>query len=200
MAAVIAEAEPGECAQGGVVGRKIAPAKGDRIGRTGLDQQITCAGDQIVLGLIIVAGEMALARIGALAGLGPHRVEMQLDLLPGRQDRLNHAADRLDPEKTGRHRIDEETGFQRMACKDAQLIFNTDAGSHIAAFERLSPMRPVVARPPGQLGVDGQKNTRSPGYCLRRCQIGLPGHPVPSAIRGSVSLDRPPAFSAGRPT
>ena len=75
----------------------------------------------------VEAGQLEAGAFGdAFGDALPDRVEVELNLLAGGEDRLDHAADRLDAVDQGGHRIDEEAGLEAVAAEDLELPGHAD--------------------------------------------------------------------------
>ena len=144
VAAVIAEAEFGERAQRIVVGA-IATRRGTRSGRRAARaQQIARAGDQRALLVERIVDQLEprrAARHRRPHGAGPIGMEVKLHLLPRRQDRLDDARERVEPEDHRRHRIDEERRLQLVPREKSELI----GDAHPGRLERPLDLRRKVA-------------------------------------------------------
>ena len=96
----------------------------------------------------------------------PDRMEMELHLLAGGEDRLDHPADRLDAVDQSRHRIDEEAGLEAVLAQHLELPGHADSGRVERDGEILLPRGAARIRRPGELGVDGEKDLGHRGRVL----------------------------------
>ena len=100
MAAVDPEACTRDSAEGIGIGGEAPRAKRDRIGRAGFAQEFAPFEDQRELLILRKTGEFEadfICRSPAI-GLRPHRMDVELHLLPRCENRADHAPDRLEPE------------------------------------------------------------------------------------------------------
>ncbi|MCY1169332.1 hypothetical protein D9M73_93570 [compost metagenome] len=163
VARIIDEAEFGERGQRIGIGAIRSAAKRDRVRRARRDEQLGCAANQVALFGKTIFDQLESRRPRALVARhrsGPIRMQMQLHLLPGREDRFHDRPDGREPKGQCRHWIDEEARLQSVPRKHVQLIRHPDARRFQRPRENLGPDQPVGVVAPHQFRVDGQENRR----------------------------------------
>ncbi|MEG8050009.1 hypothetical protein QP178_08985 [Sphingomonas aurantiaca] len=85
---------------------------------------------------------------------------MQLDFLPRGEDRLDHPPHGREAVDERGHRIDEETGLERMPGEFRKLIAQPDAGGFERPRINLVRIAPRRMMTPSEFGIDGQENGR----------------------------------------
>jgi hypothetical protein len=159
VAGVEAQAGLEEGSEGSDVGSVTARPEGDGRRSAGLDQEFAGGLDQVELVLGVEAGQLEAGALGDPFGDAlPDRVEMELHFLSGGEDRLDHAADRLDAVDQGRHRIDEEAGLEAVIAKAIELAGIEGGGKVLAPGGAASMSGPAERR------IDREENLGHGGH------------------------------------
>ncbi len=164
VAGVIDEAELGKGAKRIRIGAIRSRAKRDRMRRAGRDKQLGRPANQRALFGQAIFDEFesrgAYALVACHSG-GPVRMQMELHLLPGRQNRFHNRPDGREAKGQRRHRIDEEACLQPMPREHLKLIRHPDARRFQRTRENLRPGQAIAVMAPHQFRIDGQENGRS---------------------------------------